>query len=187
MNYGVHRGVDSRVEVKICWSFPPHYYFCLNTDGAARIENLQSGCGGVIRDGRGKWVCGFAKALGPSNAFVAELWGVLEGLSIAKAHNINKLEVQIDSTVVLQCLTSSKECRIRGRRLVQRIRGLIGEDMEVQFKHVYREANKVADYLANLGCNLVNGITLFDVPPREVQQLVDDDVLGVSTSRMIIV
>jgi hypothetical protein len=89
--------------------------------------------------------------------------------------------------VVLQCLTSSKECSIRGRRLVQRIRGLIGEDMEVQFKHVYREANKVADYLANLGCNLVNGITLFDVPPREVQQLVDDDVLGVSTFRMIIV
>jgi hypothetical protein len=33
---------------------------------------------------------------------------------------------------------------------------------------LFKKANKVADYLANLECNLVNGITLFDVSPREV-------------------
>jgi hypothetical protein len=59
----------------------------------------------------------------------------------------------------------------------------MAQDIEVHFQHVYREANKVADWLANLGCNLANGTTLFEYPPREVQSLVDDDVLEVSTSK----
>jgi hypothetical protein len=51
---------------------------------------------------------------------------------------------------------------------------------------VYRDGNKVADWLANLGCNLINGSILYELPPREVQSLVDDDVLEVTTSKMII-
>jgi hypothetical protein len=52
-------------------------------------------------------------------------------------------------------------------------------------KYVYREAKKVADWLANLGCNLAKGSILYEFLPREVQSLVDDDVFEVSTSRMI--
>ncbi|PNX77169.1 hypothetical protein L195_g033132 [Trifolium pratense] len=48
-------------------------------DGVVRIGNQQTRCRGVIRDERGQWVCGLAKALGPSNASAAELWGVLNG------------------------------------------------------------------------------------------------------------
>jgi ribonuclease HI len=130
-------------------------------------------------------VCGYAAALGPCSAFVAELWGIFEGMKLAKSRNIPRLEVQVDSTAVLQCLSSANNGSIRGRSLVRKIQGLMEQDIEVQFKHVYREANKVADWLANLGCTLANGSIFYEFPPREVQALVDDDVSEVSTSRMI--
>jgi hypothetical protein len=36
----------------------------------------------------GNWICGFAKSLGTCNAFVAELWGVLEGLNLARVQGV---------------------------------------------------------------------------------------------------
>ncbi|MCH99988.1 ribonuclease H protein, partial [Trifolium medium] len=172
---GVQTEASQRVAVQVRWMRPQQGYLSLNTDGAVKNGSQQAGCGGVIRNGSGNWVCGFAKALGPCSAFVAELWGILEGITIAKDRNIMRIEVQVDSKAVLQYLTSPKNGSIRGRRLVRKIRELIEQGIEVQFKHVYREANRVADWLANLGCNLANGSTLFEFPPREVQSLVDDD------------
>ncbi|MCI43937.1 ribonuclease H protein [Trifolium medium] len=50
-------------------------------DGAYKEESV-AGCGGVIRDNNGVTVLkgGFGKNLGICSAYVAELWGVLEGL-----------------------------------------------------------------------------------------------------------
>jgi hypothetical protein len=58
------------------WSPPDHVLTCLNSDGAAKCGDTFAGCGGVIRDNSGKWIGGFSKALGSSNAFIVELWGV---------------------------------------------------------------------------------------------------------------
>lgn len=38
--------------------------------------------------------------------------------------------------------------------LVSKIRRLLQSDWEVKIYHVYREANKCADVLANMGCDL---------------------------------
>jgi ribonuclease HI len=181
----IQQDATQRVEAQIRWLRPQQGYLCLNTDGAVKASSYRAGCGGVIRNSSGGWVCGYAAALGPCSAFVAELWGIFEGMKLAKSRNIPRLEVQVDSTAVLQCLSSANNGSIRGRRLVRKIQGLMEQDIEVQFKHVYREANKVADWLANLGCTLANGSIFYEFPPREVQALVDDDVSEVSTSRMI--
>ncbi|MCI29191.1 ribonuclease H protein [Trifolium medium] len=91
------------------WIRPHQGYLSLNADGAVKNgSDQQAGCGDVIRDGNSSWVCGFAKALGPCSAFVAELWGIFEEILITKDRNKTRLEVQVDSKAVLQCLTSSK-------------------------------------------------------------------------------
>ncbi|MBA0576217.1 hypothetical protein Golob_025086, partial [Gossypium lobatum] len=36
--------------------------------------------GGVIRDGKGKWILGNNRFLGKCSVAVAELWGILDGL-----------------------------------------------------------------------------------------------------------
>ncbi|PNY17996.1 ribonuclease H [Trifolium pratense] len=58
----------------------------LNTDGAAKKETGMTGCGGLLRDSNGRWVVRFAKNLGNTNAYMADLWGLYEGS--AKAWSI---------------------------------------------------------------------------------------------------
>ncbi|MCI59033.1 ribonuclease H protein, partial [Trifolium medium] len=63
----------------IRWNAPREGFIKLNTDGACRSDQI-AGCGGVIRSSQDEWIRGYAKNVSRCNAFVAELWGVLEGL-----------------------------------------------------------------------------------------------------------
>lgn len=63
-----------------------------------------AGCGGLICDSMGSWVCGFFKSLGICNAFVAELWGVLECLNLTSRKGFAAVELCVDSEVVIKSL-----------------------------------------------------------------------------------
>jgi hypothetical protein len=46
--------------------------------------------GGILRGRDGEWLRGFSKFIGKGSAYVvAELWGMLEGLSFAKCLNFS--------------------------------------------------------------------------------------------------
>lgn len=69
--------------VNIGWQCSEDGWVQLNTDGSMNFALSKAGCGGLIRNSRGEWVVGFTKNLGSCDAFVAEVWGVLEGLNLA--------------------------------------------------------------------------------------------------------
>lgn len=52
---------------------------------------------------------------------------------------------------------------------------------------VYREANKVTDAIASLGCQMSNSLLVYDSPPDFVRGLLDDDVRGVGELLLLIV
>ena len=56
---------------------------------------------------------------------------------------------------------------------------------EVHLTHWFREANKVADTLANIGVNLNVPCMLFRQPPREVMDALFADAVGVEWPRKI--
>jgi hypothetical protein len=68
---------------------------------------------------------------------------------------------------------------------MRKIRTLLDGPWEIRIIHVYREANRCADMLANMGSEGTSGIVNFANPPSRVVQLVDDDVWGVSFPRLI--
>jgi hypothetical protein len=52
--------------------------------------------------------------------------------------------------------------------------------------HEYREANKCADALANIGCNLDHEVIFYDVSPVEVKEILLADEMGIVTPRLIL-
>jgi hypothetical protein len=50
----------------------------------------------------------------------------------------------------------------------------------VRLIHVFREANRYADLLANIGCDSIGDIVYFEHHPSEVILIVDDDYKSVS-------
>lgn len=59
-------------------------------------------CSGVLRDTTGCWIVGFSRNLGKATAFEAELWGVFEGLCLARSLGFLQMELRLDSTIVEQ-------------------------------------------------------------------------------------
>jgi ribonuclease HI len=169
----------------IKWLKPAIGWFVLNSDGAAKISDRKAGCGGVLRSDKGIWVEGFAKALGDTTAYMAELWGIYEGLCLAQRRGVMRLEVRTDSQVIAQSLKNNNSGSIMGCSLMKRIRNLLDGPWEIRIIHVFREANRCADALANMGSEGYSGIEVFVSPPSKVRQIVDEDARGVSFPRLI--
>jgi ribonuclease HI len=93
----------------------------LNTDGSCR-EDGHIGCGGIIRGNDSEWIGGFAKFVGHGNAYLAKLWGVVEGLSYAIRLNLHCVELHVDSMAVVKAITSNGGGgSFRGRSFVDKV------------------------------------------------------------------
>ncbi|MCI40979.1 ribonuclease H protein, partial [Trifolium medium] len=99
----------------------------LNTDGAYKA-NLVAGCGGVIRGSQGEWLGGFAKCVGLCNVFVAELWGVYEGLRHVYRMGFKKVELHIDSEAVVSVLKKGNSTSSLGCSLLKQIWKMLEKD-----------------------------------------------------------
>lgn len=88
------------MDVEVRWEAPSPGWVSLNTDGASKSNGGVAGCGGLCRDCTGTWLCGFSCNIGSCNAFLAEIWGVLEGLHLALAQGFTRVILQVDSAVV---------------------------------------------------------------------------------------
>jgi ribonuclease HI len=170
--------------VQVKWLPPLNCWVKLNRDGSCQDDG-RVGCDGVIRGSDGEWLGGFANVLGYGNAYLAELWGVLEGLKHAKRLNFRAVELHIDSLVVVQNITAKRSNNIVGRTLVERIRKHIDLDWEVVVHHSYREANFCADALANHGCLMEHGSVFFTACPSKFSHLLLADVMGIATPRLV--
>ena len=62
---------------------------------------------------------------------------------------------------------------------------LFNQPWEISFKHCYKEANRVADYLANLGVGQSPPLVIFDSPPSSIGALLFEDVSGVFWPRIL--
>jgi len=133
------------------WEPPPRGWMVLNTDGAAKGNPGQAGAGGVLRGENSEWIIGFSEGLGYCSSVRAELRAVLRGLRLAKEAQATKLWLQIDSNVVVGMLARRTSCIPGLRGLIHQCHTLLEwEGWEVKISHVFREANRVADILANI-------------------------------------
>jgi ribonuclease HI len=119
------------------------------------------------------------------SAYLTELWGVIDGLRLARDRGITKLKVQVDSRVVVQTLNSSNTGSVVGWRLIREIRQLLALDWEIRICHIYREANACADALANMGCDQGLGLRVYEQCPASLSSLLLMDVMGIATPRVI--
>jgi ribonuclease HI len=186
MRANVH--VQQRVQLValIGWVPPKENFVKLNTDGASNNNNV-AGCGGLVRDREGDWLGGFAKYVGSSSAVVAEAWGVLEGLRYVWNKGFRKVELNVDSLALVNIIKNRTCHSAVGGMIMKHIWRMMDRDWEVEVSHIYREANKCADTLAKVGCNLDLELQIFEICPFFLTDLVSADMVGTKTPRMVAV
>lgn len=87
---------------------------------------------------------------------------MLLGLIIAKKGNFYHVHIKGDSQVIISACIKRQSSPWQLKYVLQKIWNIIDQFHEVALSHTYREGNRVADYLSNLGCS---GITNFIVQP----------------------
>uniref|UniRef100_A0A2N9FQ21 Reverse transcriptase domain-containing protein n=1 Tax=Fagus sylvatica TaxID=28930 RepID=A0A2N9FQ21_FAGSY len=155
----------------IGWQHPPTGYAKLNTDGSVLGNPGPASSGGLLRDCNGNWIGGFSHKLGITNSLAAELWGIRDGLLLARDLNIRKLIVESDAKSVVELLKPVASDMFGSHpysALINDCRFLIQSFEEATIQHAHRESNFCADLLAKEGHNLVEPFYVFSYPPHFV-------------------
>ncbi|CAN1139822.1 Putative ribonuclease H protein At1g65750 [Linum perenne] len=167
------------------WKLTIEGWSTLNSDGSVARNLVSAAAGWVVRANNGRVKATGAINLGRCMITRAETRGVVEGLQAAWDLGVRRLEVQMDSSAVLSILLSGS-LNYQHASLVSRFQRLRGRDWELRFIHVYREANHLADCLANKGHNLQVGIPTSLPDDTDVRRWELSDSRGFTKSRWMI-
>ncbi|KAL4343576.1 hypothetical protein AHAS_Ahas11G0092200 [Arachis hypogaea] len=169
----------------IAW-VPPHLgWVKLNIDGS--VITKQASCGGLIRTSKGEWVGGFSANLDYCQATQAELWGVHYGLHTTWSLGMRRVIVELDSLNAIMYIKRNPSDSHGHSHIIQKIAEWMKRLWEIIFRHVYREVNRCADWLARSTQSQLVGYSFIDLPPSDLQSLLIDDLTRVSISRTIFV
>ncbi|MCH83739.1 putative ribonuclease H protein [Trifolium medium] len=73
----------------------------MNTYDATEGVEERAGCGGLLHDEHGNWLCGFAQPHRNTNYYLAELWEDWQGLLLVRIKGYSKVDLQLDSMIVV--------------------------------------------------------------------------------------
>ena len=122
----------------------------LFTDGAARGNPGPAGLGMVIEDDHGMRLWGGCRFAGTATNNRAEYLALIDGLRKASEWRPDRLEVYMDSELVVKQMLGTY--RVRNSELAplhRQATGLLRSFPRVIVRHVPRERNRGADALAN--------------------------------------
>ncbi|KAJ1397730.1 Ribonuclease H domain [Sesbania bispinosa] len=106
-----------------------------------------------------------------------ENWGF--NLGLGENRGIEKIWVETDSAIAVKLIRDGYPPTHPCKPLLAAIINLMEGSWEVILTHTYKEANTVADSLANSAFNYHYGIHILDNPPREILDLFKADVTGI--------
>ena len=110
----------------------------LNIDGSSARNLGIAKYGGVVRDEHGRWVRGFARQIGLTTSFMAELWGLKDGLLMCYNLNIFSLIVELDAKSIVDALGNSEYVNNVISPILDDCRLLASRFHQIQFKHCFQ-------------------------------------------------
>lgn len=129
-----------------CWPQKVIIY----TDGASRGNPGPSALGIVIMDTTGQVVAEISEPLGRQTNNYAEYQAVLRALQLAREQGVKEVVLRSDSQLMVKQMIGEYQIKAPGLRpLYNSCQAEVKYFTNVNFEHVPREQNKLADSLAN--------------------------------------
>ncbi|KAH9312988.1 hypothetical protein KI387_028023, partial [Taxus chinensis] len=133
------------------WTPPRGGFLKLNFDGAAKGNPGKAGGGGVFRDDEGKFLLAYFFNLGIQSNNVAEVVALFWGVKLVEEKGFKHLVVEGDSLYIISCVKGVSQASISIVDFINKSKGKLSSFETISFQHVFREGNKLADILANMG------------------------------------
>lgn len=137
------------------------------------------------RDCQGQWVAEAAKNLRITSFVTGELSSIIVGLNLACKLSYRQVITEIDSQIALKMITNRGQITSHNRVLVNKYKEMLMQDYIMELRHIYREANRIADQTTNWAIKQKVGVHALEVPPLSLNQIISADVQGASLPRLI--
>ena len=156
----------------------------LNTDRASNNVLGAAGEGGLIRDDKGNWVRGFSRKLGKVNSFMAEIWALRDGLLLCHQLKLDVVIIELDAKALVDALNNPMYANSVISPLFDDCRVLMARLPRFCIRHIYREANKCVNWLANISILQTLDFVMHSCPLVDLLSFVEVDCLGLYSSRL---
>ena len=120
--------------------------FILNTDESSMHQGTSAAGGGILRDYNDSLIFAFSSFFGYGTNMCAESISLMVGLSICNMFQVKKVEVRVDSKVLIDILNKKAMAPWHIQPLIRKISRY--KHLVAGFVHCFRESNSVADALA---------------------------------------
>ncbi|XP_012078525.1 uncharacterized protein LOC105639161 [Jatropha curcas] len=114
----------------------------------------------------------------------AELWAIFIGIQLAVNTGISNLQVESDNLVVVHILNGVVWPPRSVLAIVKRIKACLQSQGSYQITYIYSEANFAADWMATFSSSLELGTHIFEDAPIGICSILEQDVRGVTFSRL---
>ena len=169
---------------QVKWEKPELGWLKLNTDGSWNAASGKAIGGGLIRDSLGNWVVGFTRKLGSVNSFSVEIWALRDGLMLCHQMNLPAIIIELDAKALVDALNNPRYSNSVISPIFDDCKFLLSQIPQVRIKHIFREANKCADYLASYGHSQALDFVIHFVPPVDLVSFVEADYHGVACNKL---
>ncbi|GMP31341.1 hypothetical protein CsSME_00005597 [Camellia sinensis var. sinensis] len=153
----------------------------MNIDGCRRVGG-EGGFGGLLRDERGAWVCGFYGKMQMGTSLEAELWALYKGLTVLLQKGINNVIIETDAAQVVQLMKDPIASNCPFKNLVEDAK-ILFNGCECTIQHIWKQGNLCADALAKLGADQPEEMLVVNEPPAELRSYLLADLLGIPRER----
>lgn len=132
------------------WTRPSMDGYKLNVDGSSVESPGVCGAGGIVRNSNGDLLMAFSVSVGNGTNNFAEISSLLFGIPHCAEASISTIEIEMDSLIVVKWL-KKKVCGLRYLYdFLEEIQSYLA-GMQVTIRHISRECNVAADFLARMG------------------------------------
>ncbi|KAK9159192.1 hypothetical protein Scep_005766 [Stephania cephalantha] len=159
----------------------------MNTDGAYKGNPGRSSYGGLFGDVAREWLLSFLGCIDITTNFVAELWVIRIGLTLALRYQYLKLHIQTDSQIAMHLLLSNPSLHHPDKTLIKECKSLLHQLTSFKISRTSREGNQCADWLANKAIleppsSVQSGQETWS-PPHDLLNLLRADAMRISFMR----
>ncbi|MFC3988563.1 bifunctional RNase H/acid phosphatase [Actinoplanes siamensis] len=143
----------------------------VEADGGSRGNPGPAGYGAVVKDESGEVLLERYAGLGTTTNNVAEYSGLIAGLRAAAELNATRVDVRMDSKLVIEQMSGRWQIKNPGLRpLAAEAAGLVARFRAVTFEWIPRDRNRDADALANRAMDEAAGRVPRDAAARVPQE-----------------
>ena len=158
------------------WFAPPPGFVKLNFDGSCR--GFAAPGGFILRDWRGQPLQIGAFNYGSATITVAEAKAMHDGILHSLCMGYRPIIVEGDNRTVIGAILCSSGVPWRIQGLIHDIQRWRQVGIQLTFKHIYREVNRAADWIANFGHSLSHSFVTDSCFSSALSVIVGEDVVG---------